>query len=241
MRPSIESARMASPAYSMTEPVPPAVPISPMMASVMSLAVTPGERAVHLDEHVLGLLLDQRLGGEHMLDLRSADAVRQRPEGAMGRGVAVAADHGHARQGRTLFRSDDMNNAVTDVVHLEFSDAVLVAIVVEGLHLQTRNRVGNGSDTALALRGRRYVVVRGRDVGINAPRLAPGQTQAFKGLRRGHFVNDVTVDVDQRRPIVALFDQVRIPKFVVKRFANHHTFLITFLYAKPSSRVDSNR
>ena len=41
MRPSMDSARMASPAYSITCPVPPAVPISPMMASTMSLAVTP--------------------------------------------------------------------------------------------------------------------------------------------------------------------------------------------------------
>ena len=41
MRPSMESARIASPAYSMTWPVPPAVPISPMMARMMSLAVTP--------------------------------------------------------------------------------------------------------------------------------------------------------------------------------------------------------
>jgi hypothetical protein len=41
MRPSIDSARMAEPPNSMTEPVPPAVPISPMTASTMSLAVTP--------------------------------------------------------------------------------------------------------------------------------------------------------------------------------------------------------
>ena len=41
MRPSIDSARIASPAYSITWPVPPAVPIWPMMARMMSLAVTP--------------------------------------------------------------------------------------------------------------------------------------------------------------------------------------------------------
>ncbi len=41
MRPSIESERIASPAYSSTKPVPPAVPISPMMARMMSLPVTP--------------------------------------------------------------------------------------------------------------------------------------------------------------------------------------------------------
>ena len=42
MRPSIESARIASPVYSMTWPVPPAMPISPMIARMMSFAVTPG-------------------------------------------------------------------------------------------------------------------------------------------------------------------------------------------------------
>ena len=41
IRPSIESERTASPAYSMALPVPPLVPISPMMARMMSLAVTP--------------------------------------------------------------------------------------------------------------------------------------------------------------------------------------------------------
>ena len=43
------------------------------------------KRAVDLDPHVLGLGLDQRLGGEHMLDFRSADAVGERAEGAVGR------------------------------------------------------------------------------------------------------------------------------------------------------------
>jgi hypothetical protein len=60
-------------------------------------------------------------------------------------------------------------------------------------------------------------------IGIDAPRLAPGQSQAFERLRRGHFVDDVTVDVDQRRAIVALFDQMRIPELVVKRFAGHQS------------------
>ena len=41
MRPSIESARMAEPAYSITQPVAPSVPILPMMARMMSFAVTP--------------------------------------------------------------------------------------------------------------------------------------------------------------------------------------------------------
>jgi hypothetical protein len=42
MRPSIESERMAAPRYSITEPIPPPVPMRPMMASTTSFADTPG-------------------------------------------------------------------------------------------------------------------------------------------------------------------------------------------------------
>ena len=41
MRPAMSSARIASPANSITWPVPPAVPIRPMIASITSFARTP--------------------------------------------------------------------------------------------------------------------------------------------------------------------------------------------------------
>ncbi len=41
IRPSIERVRMTSPRYSMTEPIPPPVPSSPMMARITSFAVEP--------------------------------------------------------------------------------------------------------------------------------------------------------------------------------------------------------
>ena len=41
MRPSIDRFLMDSPAYSITWPVPPAVPIAPIIAKIISLAVTP--------------------------------------------------------------------------------------------------------------------------------------------------------------------------------------------------------
>src|SRR5580698_2797554 len=44
MRPSIESPRTASPVYSKTYPVPPAIPIVPITARIMSFAVTPRGR-----------------------------------------------------------------------------------------------------------------------------------------------------------------------------------------------------
>ena len=41
MRPSIDSAEIVVPAYSMTCPLPPETPISPMIARITSLAYTP--------------------------------------------------------------------------------------------------------------------------------------------------------------------------------------------------------
>ena len=104
---------MVEPRYSMIEPMPPPVPMRPMMARITSLAVAPGrQRALDGHGHGAGPLLRQRLGGQHVLDLAGADAERQRPEGAVGRGVAVAADDGHARLGQTLLRADDVDDAL---------------------------------------------------------------------------------------------------------------------------------
>ena len=116
----MDSAWIASPAYSMTWPVPPAVPILPMMARIRSLAVVPiGPLAVDRDAHVLGRLLDQGLGGQHVLDLRRADAEGERPEGAVGRGVGIAAYDGRAGQGEALLGADDVDDALAQVLHVE--------------------------------------------------------------------------------------------------------------------------
>ncbi|MNJ43854.1 hypothetical protein D3C77_388800 [compost metagenome] len=143
------------------------------------------ERQLAFDahQHVFHFLGHQALGREHMLDFRGTDAMGQGAKGTMGRGVRVAAHHGHARQGCTLLRADDVDDALTHVIHLEFGNAILVAVFIEGLHLQTRYLVDNGVDTALAFRGGRHVVVRRGDVGIDAPGFAVGQAQAFEGLR----------------------------------------------------------
>jgi hypothetical protein len=128
------------------EPVPPAVPISPMMARMMSLAADAfGQLAVHRHAHVLGLLLDQRLGRQHVLDLRSADAMRERAEGAMRRGVAVAADDGRARQREALLRPDDVDDALALVVLVEILDAEFLGI------LRPAPRPGCGFGSAMPL------------------------------------------------------------------------------------------
>jgi len=79
MRPSMERARMAEPAYSTTQPVAPAVPMRPMMCRTMSLAVTPvGSVPSTVDAEGAGLGLREGLGGEDVLDLGGADAEGER-------------------------------------------------------------------------------------------------------------------------------------------------------------------
>ena len=47
--------------------------------------------------------------------------------------------------------------------------------------------------------------------------LAVGQLEALEGLRAGDFVHQMAVDVEKRRPVVLLMDDVVLPKLVVKR------------------------
>ena len=126
IRPSIDSERMAEPRYSMTWPMPPPVPMRPMMARITSLAVTSGGSSPSTSTAIhFGPGLGERLGGQHVLDLGGADAEGQRAERAVGRGVGVAADDGHARQGATLLGSDDVDDALAGVAHRVERDAEL--------------------------------------------------------------------------------------------------------------------
>ena len=115
-----------------------------MMARIMSLAVTPSGRLPSTrDAHVLGRLLEQRLGGQHVLDLGGADAEGQRAERAVRRGVAVAADDGHAGQGEALLGADHVDDALADVVHVEVGHAELGDVLLQRLDLDARFLVGD--------------------------------------------------------------------------------------------------
>ncbi len=78
----------------------------PIVARIRSLARDAGaELARVADPHRARPLLDQALGREHVLDLGGADPEGQRAEGAVGRGVAVAADDRHPRLGDAQLRA----------------------------------------------------------------------------------------------------------------------------------------
>ena len=119
--------------------------------------------------------------------------MRQRTKCAVRAGMAIATHYRHARQGRTLLWSNHMNNALVSVLKRKINQRTsFFNIAVKRFYLQTRNWIFN------ALRpifGRRIMVRVGHN-SITAPRFAISQSQTFKCLRAGHFVHQMSVDIN---------------------------------------------
>ena len=94
------------------------------------------QRAVDAHPHVPRLLLDQRLGGEHVLDLARADAVGESAEGAVGRGVRIAADDGGAGQREPLLGADHVHDALAAVALMVVLDAEFAGVLGERGYLE---------------------------------------------------------------------------------------------------------
>ena len=172
--------------------------------------------AVDTHQHVLGLLLDQRLRREHMLDFGRADAVRQRAEGTMGRGVAVAAHDRHARQRKPLLRPDNVDDPLPLIEGVVIFDAEIPGVLGERRDLDGALGIGIGQR---AVGGGDVVIDHGQRA-LGRPDLALVHAQALEGLRAGHFVDEVAVDINERRAVRVVRDQVVIPDFVVQRAAH---------------------
>ena len=84
-----------------------------------------------------------------MFHFGRADAMRQRAESAVRRGMAVAADDRHARQGETLFRADDMDDPLPHVVLRIILDAEVRGVLGQSFDLDAAFLV---LDAVLAVR-----------------------------------------------------------------------------------------
>ena len=85
--------------------------------------------AVDGGAHVQRLRLDQRLRRQHVFDFRRADAIGERAECAMRRGMAVAAHDRRSGQGETLLGADDVNDALTLVELVVVLDAEILSVL----------------------------------------------------------------------------------------------------------------
>ena len=93
------------------------------------LGAHPGRQfSLEPDAHGLGFDLPDRLGGQNMCHLGRADAEGQRPEGTMGRGMAITTDDQAARQGQALLRPDHVDDPLPRVAQIEATDAMLFGV-----------------------------------------------------------------------------------------------------------------
>ena len=131
-----------------------------------------------------------------MLHLAGADAEGQRPEGAVGGGVRVAADDRHARLGDAQLGADHVHDALAGGADRVDRHAELRAVVLERLDLHAAEVVG---DLGRHLRAvGRHVVVGGGQRAVGPAHRPPGQAQGLEGLRAGDLVHQVEVDVEER-------------------------------------------
>ena len=208
IRPSIDSASIAGPAYSTTWPTAPATPIWPIVARIRSLAVTPKPSvAVVADPHRTRLGLDHALGRQHVLDLAGADPERERAERAVRGGVRVAADDRHPGLGHAQLGADHVHDPLVLGAQRVQRDPELLAVALERLHLHPRELVSDLRGDAGAVG--RDVVVDGGERPVGAADLASREAQAVERLRAGHLVDEVQVDVEQAgRDLVGVPDLV---------------------------------
>ncbi len=170
------------------------------------------------DRHRLRPHLRQSLGREHVLDLARPYAEGQSAEGAVGGGVAVAADDRHAGLRPPLLGADDVDDALVGVAHRVAGDAEFGRVGVEDLELLGRDGVGH---RFVDVGGGHIVVGRGhRQVGT-AHRPAR-QSQSVEGLGGGHLVHEVEVDEDEIRLALGRVDDVRVPDLLAQRARCHH-------------------
>ena len=174
--------------------------------------------AVDHRAHVLRLLLVERLGREHVLDLGRADAVGERAERAVGGGVAVAAHERGARQGEALLRTDDVHDALAAVELVVIFEAEQLGVLREigDLRRAFRVRIGLGAV------GGGDVVVDHQQRLLRRMDLAAGEPQSLEGLRARHLVDKVPVYVDEAGAVGLLVDQMVFPDFIVERTRRSH-------------------
>ena len=179
------------------------MPRRAITARMMSLAVTPGLAACPrpVTASVFDAFCSRHLRRQHVRHLAGADAERQRAERAVRAGVAVAADDGHARLRQPQLGADDVHDPLPLAAQRVQLDAELVAVLLERRDLRRRGGVEHrDAPVAAARRGRRRVIHR-RDRALGTAHLEAALAQPGERLRRRDLVDQVQVDVEDRRRV----------------------------------------
>jgi len=107
------------------------------------------------------------------------------PKAAMRRGMAIAADDRRARQRKTLFGADHMNDALAKVVLIEYSMPNSRAFLGELFDLNT----AFGIVDAMRAIGGGDIVIDDRERFLRRTNAPAAQPQPLEGLRARHLMH----------------------------------------------------
>ncbi len=139
--------------------------------------------------------LQQGLSRKHMFDFAGTDAKGQCAKRAVSRCVAVTADDDHAGLSVAILRTDHMNDALSHVMNIKQRDPKLFAVRTQRFNLLAADFVCDRQTTVAG----RHIVIGCRDGAFRSANGPLVQSQSVKGLRAGDFVNQVQIDIQNRR------------------------------------------
>ena len=180
MRPSIESARMAGPAYSITQPLAPSVPMWPMIPSAISFAVTAGPSwPSTVMRKVLG-----RDCGRHWVARTCSTSEVPMPKASAPNAPWVLvwlSPQTMVMPGLVRPSSGPITCTIpcSGRLNIEELNTKLGAVSAQSIHLFSRDRIFDDQSVG----GGGYIVVHRRHRAIRAPYGASRQAQPFKRLR----------------------------------------------------------
>jgi hypothetical protein len=105
-----------------------------------------------------------------------------------------------------------MHDALAAVALMVIFDAEIARVLGQRLDLDRRFRV---VDAKGAVSGWHVVVDHGQRL-LRGADLAAGHAQALEGLRAGHLVHQMAVDIEQAGAVRRLMHQMRVPDLVIK-------------------------
>ena len=94
------------------------------------------------------------------------------------------------------------------LIHVVKLNAEVRAVLAQRVNLRCRNLV---HDVQTAFDRGRHVVIHRRDAAVRPADFAPGQTKPFKRLRRSDLVQQLQIDIDQRRLALRLRNHMLLP------------------------------
>ena len=147
-----------------------------------------------------------------MLNITGADTKGQSTKRAVCAGMAVATNDGCTRDREPLFGANNVYDALAWIHHVEQRHAKFLGIRAQCVDLDAAFFIVDTVSTAAGW----HVVVWGRQGQVWATHFATGHPQAFESLGAGHFVDQVAVNVDQRRAVGVVLHQVGVPNFIVQ-------------------------